>query len=79
MSRTLRTALFGLIAPLAVMLPVLGGASDRSDPPPAAPHLVIDQESLDIGVVESGEDAVATFVLRNDGGAPLHVLKAKPS
>jgi hypothetical protein len=45
-------------------------------PPPSVPgspvpRVIVTPERRDLGVVGLGEDAVAEFVVRNDGGAPL--------
>lgn len=70
-ARAWLTALVAIPAALAVAAPPAAEGK--------APRLVVEKESIDIGAVRAGEDAVATFVLRNEGDAPLHVLRAKPS
>jgi hypothetical protein len=44
----------------------------------AQPSFRVEQANLDLGTVRAGEDAVATFVFRNDGQAPVKILSAKP-
>jgi len=45
----------------------------------AAPKLVLVQEKKDVGTVPKGEVVHATFVIRNEGKADLHVTDVKPS
>jgi len=45
----------------------------------AAPKLVIVEEKKDVGTVPKGEVVHATFVLRNEGKADLHITDVKPS
>lgn len=40
-------------------------------PSAASPRVTVDSESRQLGVVGFGEEAVAEFIVRNDGGAPL--------
>jgi Protein of unknown function (DUF1573) len=40
-------------------------------PPPSPPRVTVDPEFHDLGVVGFGEQAVAEFVVRNEGGSPL--------
>lgn len=40
-------------------------------PPPAPPRVTVEPEHRQLGVVGFGEEVVAEFVVRNDGGAPL--------
>lgn len=44
-----------------------------------APKLVLVDEKKDVGVVPKGELVRATFVLKNEGKADLHVTDVKPS
>lgn len=74
-----RRAATTLLAALLVATPAAASGEEPPQSGAGAPRLVVEQESLDIGVVEAGADAVATFVLRNDGERDLHILKAKPS
>jgi len=47
--------------------------------PAAAPKLVLPEEKKDFGTVPKGEVIHATFVLKNEGKADLHVTDVKPS
>jgi copper(I)-binding protein len=38
-----------------------------------------DQARVDLGEVKAGTEAVATFVLHNDGDRDVRILRAKPS
>lgn len=54
------------------------GPAPAPDAPAVQPSFRVEQSSLDLGTVRAGEDAVATFVFRNDGQAPVKILRAKP-
>ena len=45
----------------------------------AAPKLVVSPETYDFGEAPSGESVQATFTLRNDGDAPLHIAYVRTS
>ncbi len=45
----------------------------------AAPKLVLVDEKKDVGTVPKGEVVHATFVLKNEGKADLHITDVKPS
>jgi copper(I)-binding protein len=60
----------GLIAAAAVT-----GQSEDTAP---APGLVVDQSEIDVGAVKAGQEAVATFVLKNTGERPVKLLNVKP-
>lgn len=47
--------------------------------PAAAPKLVLVEEKKEIGTVPKGEVIKATFVIRNEGKADLHLTDVKPS
>lgn len=66
------------VAVLALMLSVFGCADvvKTTTPiapaaPVAPPRVTVTPDSIDLGVVGLGEDAVAEVVVRNEGGAPL--------
>jgi hypothetical protein len=42
------------------------------------PRLQVETPQVDAGQVDKGDVIEATFVLRNTGDAPLHILKARP-
>jgi hypothetical protein len=52
--------------------------SDPREKPVAPPRIEIDQDVIDLGSVIRGEEAVASFAIRNEGGETLRILKAKP-
>ncbi len=69
-------------------LPVPAGSTPPQPEQPAGklpgetvlrPKLVVSHPSLDLGIVQEGKDAVATFVIENAGDADLKILRAKPS
>jgi hypothetical protein len=45
----------------------------------AAPKLVLTEDKKDVGTVPKGEIVKATFVLKNEGKADLHITDVKPS
>lgn len=53
-------------------------ATDTVPEPAPQPALSIEKPSLDLGVVQEGEEVVATFVLRNTGPGELRILHAVP-
>lgn len=67
-----------------IMLALAAGAGavwGQEEPPsPAAspPRLQVDSDTIDLGDVSRGEDAQATFHLRNTGGETLKILRVKP-
>jgi hypothetical protein len=66
---------------VAVALP--GAAPTPAQAPPAdevatPPRMEVEKDVIDLGDVVRGEEAVASFAVRNDGGETLRILKAKP-
>jgi hypothetical protein len=49
-----------------------------ADAAAGAPKIKFDAITLDLGNVKKGDDAVAEFVFKNEGDAPLKILAAKP-
>jgi|GEM_PF-6171708 len=74
-ARSLATTLL-----LAGCCGVASAQAPASAPEAAAvqPSFRVEQSSLDLGTVRAGQDAVATFVFRNDGEVPVKILSAKP-
>lgn len=67
-------------AALAAALLLLAPAAALAQAPKAAaPKLVLVEQKKDFGTVPKGEVVHATFVLRNEGKADLHVTDVKPS
>jgi hypothetical protein len=67
----------------ASLVLAVAGVAAAAEPEPAtqpAPggRLSVEQELVDVGEVPRGETARASFVLRNTGTEPLHILNAKP-
>jgi len=68
----------------ALLLAGLCSAATAQEAPAAPqaatvePSFRVEQSSLDLGTVRAGEDAVGTFVFRNDGQVPVKILRAKP-
>jgi len=73
-----------LAAALLVIVPAVALAQAPKPAAPAsssapAPKLVLVDEKKDVGIVPKGEVVRATFVLKNEGKADLHVTDVKPS
>jgi hypothetical protein len=57
-----------------------GGPAATAPPEARAPALlVVEHAEIDLGAVVQGQEAVATFVLRNEGPSPVRILRAAPS
>jgi hypothetical protein len=54
------------------------GAAGADDAPPA-PRIVCDEPSFDFGTVESHQPVEHTFILKNEGTAPLEIANARTS
>ena len=54
----------------------------REEPPASKPvsgaRLSVEREVVDVGNVNRGQVATATFILHNTGDAPLKILSVKP-
>ena len=70
---THRNPKFGLILLLFALPGLLLG-----EEPAKGPRIVFEQETLQMGEVIRGEAVEAEFVYRNEGDAPLRILRAKP-
>lgn len=66
-------ALFGAVVVLAAARPA---AADESVP---APAFRVEQETIDLGDVVAGSEAVAVFRFHNKGDSDVHIVRAKPS
>jgi len=78
-ARTGRTAVALTFAAVLAAVPALALAQAQSPAAAAAPKLVIVEEKKDAGTVPKGEVVHATFVLKNEGKADLHITDVKPS
>ncbi len=70
-------------APAPGTPPAVAPAAAPAVAPPAAPAgpapaVAFDSLNLDLGAIPEGEDAVGTFVVRNNGKAELKLLSVKP-
>lgn len=76
-SRSLATTLLlaGFCGVAAAQAPAPASAPEAAA---VQPSFRVEQSSLDLGTVRAGADAVGTFVFRNDGQAPVKILRAKP-
>jgi hypothetical protein len=66
-------ALFGAVAALAAAAPAV---ADEAVP---APAFRVEQETIDLGDVVAGSEALAVFRFHNAGDADVHIVRAKPS
>ncbi len=77
-----RNSVAAALIPAAVALcPGWAAAGDATAQPVAAaarPTLAVEKQTLDLGKVQAGTDAVGTFKLKNSGNAELKILSAKP-
>jgi hypothetical protein len=60
---------------LAVAAAVPAVADDAAP----APVLRVEQETIDLGDITAGSEAVAVFRFHNAGDADVHIIRAKPS
>jgi hypothetical protein len=77
----MRSTLCGYVtlASLGALLAFANGAAAAETPaPPAGPRLVVEQPSVDLGVLFKGVKVTHTFVLRNEGTEPLRLLGVEP-
>lgn len=65
----------GVAAVPAAEMPAKPGTAAAK---PAAPHMEIEQESIDLGQVVRGETAEAVFTIRNTGADVLKILNVRP-
>jgi hypothetical protein len=77
------TLLAAAAAPAAERAPAAGTPPAAVPAPPAVPSgpvpsVAFESLSLDLGAIPEGEDAVGTFVVRNNGKAELQLLSVKP-
>ena len=77
------TLLAAAAAPAAERAPAAGTPPAAAPAPPAVPagpvpSVAFESLNLDLGAIPEGEDAVGTFVVRNNGKAELQLLSVKP-
>ena len=66
------------VAPAPAATAPAAGNPVAAAPVGPAPKIHFDSTNLDLGNVKKGDDAVAEFVFKNEGDAPLKILSAKP-
>ncbi|MEW6268362.1 MAG: hypothetical protein AB1689_03590, partial [Thermodesulfobacteriota bacterium] len=64
-----------LLAALAALALAVSSSCTRPSGPPRA---VAERAQIDLGSLAPGEQAVAEFTVRNDGGEPLEVEVGEP-
>jgi hypothetical protein len=67
-----------LIRSLAICLLLMLPGLSYPDEPAAGPEIAFEAETVQLGQVIRGEAVEAEFVYRNEGDAPLRILRAKP-
>jgi hypothetical protein len=73
MAGKIASAAIGVIGVLAATAPV---AADEVAPPPA---FRVEQDTIDLGDIVAGSEAVAVFRFHNAGDSDVHIVRAKPS
>jgi len=59
-----------------VAIAAVAVAGDEAAPTPV---FRVEQETIDLGDVTAGSEAVAVFRFHNAGDADVHIIRAKPS
>ena len=77
MRRSMKLVVVALCATYAAYA-VNAQAPAPAAPAGPAPHIKFEATEVDLGDVVRGQDAVATFVYKNTGNAPLRIISAKP-
>jgi hypothetical protein len=67
---------FSMFCLIGVLVALPGRLSAQE--PAAGPQMVFETETVQMGQVVRGEVVEAEFVYRNEGDAPLNILRAKP-
>jgi hypothetical protein len=69
------------IAPavLGAMMTVAVAAATGEESVAPAPSLTVEQQTIDLGDVTAGQDAVAVFRFHNSGATDVRIVRAKPS
>lgn len=80
MKRSTLCAILAFATLLALIPSIVHATTQESggDETPA-PRAVVDQTVYDAGPVETGEEIVHDFVIRNEGDAPLHITDVRPA
>lgn len=61
---------------LAIAAAAPAGADEATAP---TPTFRVEQETIDLGDVIAGSEAVAVFRFHNAGNADVHIVRAKPT
>jgi hypothetical protein len=67
------------IAPMLIAGAIFTVVSAAEDGARSDKVLRVDQTTIDVGEVFAGRQAIATFVIHNDGDRDIRILRAKPS
>ena len=68
--------LLTLLALCGAALPLV--AEEPEGAAPSGPRIEVDATEIDLGVLDKGATAEATFTLRNGGDQTLKIIRAKP-
>jgi hypothetical protein len=63
----------------ATMAAAAGGPSAAEDDAERTTILRVDESTINLGELQAGSEAVAVFVIHNDGDRDVRILRAKPS
>jgi hypothetical protein len=74
MKLNMRTAA-AVVGALTVVA-AMAAADDQAAP---GPVFRVEQETIDLGEITAGSEAVAVFRFHNAGDADVHIIRAKPS
>jgi hypothetical protein len=66
-------------AAVAGALMAIAAVAVAADEAAPTPVLRVEQETIDLGDVTAGSEAVAVFRFHNAGDADVHIIRAKPS
>ncbi|HXG66977.1 MAG TPA: DUF1573 domain-containing protein [Blastocatellia bacterium] len=70
---------FALALALSLTTAALAQGSANGSKPNGAPKLVIKEMTHDFGVIKAGEKLAHSFIVKNEGTAPLEILSVSPS
>ena len=69
----------GWIAPMLIAGAAITMLTAAEQGSPSGTALRVDETTVDAGEVFAGRQAIATFVIHNDGDRDIRILRAKPS
>jgi hypothetical protein len=67
-----------LIALALAAVPPVASAGEQKEAAPSGPRIEVEAKEIDLGVINKGAVAEATFTIRNGGDQILKITRAKP-